>query len=189
MKPLAATVLAAILLLVGLSAAPWKKESAQREVPEARPNTETAVFSGGCFWGLQAAFNELPGVVGSRVGYTGGTTLNPTYSKVVAGITGHAEAVEVIFDPYRISYARLVQFHLEHVRRAEGEPDAEYATKHYRSSVFVLDEEQRANAEEQVARFTRSNPGDTASPVLIEDATAFWEAEAEHQNYLANCAY
>ena len=152
-------------------------------------HTETAVFSGGCFWGLQAAFDELPGVVTSRVGYTGGSTPNPTYSKVVIGSTGHAEAVEITFDPKKIDYSDLVNFHLDHVRPIRGTLPPNYASRHYRSSIFVLSAEQRFLAEQARSNFNDTQTGKSAKHVLIEEAAIFWEAEAEHQNYLAKCAY
>jgi methionine-S-sulfoxide reductase len=151
--------------------------------------TETAVFAGGCFWGLQAAFDKLPGVVKTRVGYTGGTTSNPTYEQVVAGKTGHAEAVEVVFDPSRISFEGLARHFFKHHRPTSDEPESTYRTRAYRSTIFASDEVQRAVARRLVAAFAERNTSDKRIGTLIEDATTFWEAEAYHQKYLAQCAH
>jgi methionine-S-sulfoxide reductase len=189
MRSLIATLLvvavtAGVVFYVSSTSKPAAKMNVIRQ-----SQTDTAIFAGGCFWGLQAAFGELPGVVSSRVGYTGGTTPDPTYSKVVTGSTGHAEATEVTFDPEKISFADLVQFHLDHVRPSKGKVDPDYATKHYRQSIFVRGPEQRSIAENVRAAFNESAPVDMTKNLLIEDASVFWEAEAEHQNYLAKCAY
>lgn len=151
--------------------------------------TETAIFSGGCFWGLQAAFDELPGVVRTRTGYTGGALPNPTYTRVITGDSGHVEAVEVVFDPARVSYAEVVRHFFAHHRVPLGEQTEGYATKHYRSAVFYSTAEQHQQAGEVIAALNQS--GRFAQPVatLLEPAVVFWEAEAEHQNYLAQCVH
>ena len=126
--------------------------------------TETATFAGGCFWGVQSAFDEVPGVVSSRVGYTGGTTPDPTYEKVCAGGTGHAEAVEVMYDPAKTSYeALLARFR----KMAHG---AGYKAQ-YRSAAFYVNDEQKKEA--QAVR-------DVAE---VSPAGTFWPAEEYHQKY------
>jgi peptide-methionine (S)-S-oxide reductase len=141
-----------------------------------------ATFGAGCFWGVEAAFRRLEGVTATAVGYAGGTTPNPTYEQVCSHRSGHAEVVEVTYDPDRISYEQLLAvFWAEHdpTQRNRQGPDV---GDQYRSVIFVHDEAQRAAAEasrERVqARFTR--------PVvtLIEDAPTFWPAEEYHQRYL-----
>lgn len=151
--------------------------------------TETAVFSGGCFWGLQAAFDKLPGVVRTRAGYTGGTTSHPTYEQVVAGGTGHAEAVEVVFDPGRLAFSELVRYFFQHHRATSDEPEITYRTRAYRSAVFVSSVTQREAARQILADFIESKPSGKPVATLVEDATVFWEAEAYHQKYLAQCVY
>ncbi len=150
--------------------------------------TETAVFAGGCFWGLQAAFDKLPGVVRTRAGYTGGTTSEPTYEQVVAGQTGHAEAVEVVFDPRRISFEELARSFFNHHRPTTDEPAATYRTRAYRSAIFASDDIQREVARRLVAEFIASNTSAKPVATLIEGAATFWEAEPYHQKYLAQCA-
>jgi peptide-methionine (S)-S-oxide reductase len=141
-----------------------------------------ATFGAGCFWGVEAAFRRLDGVTGTRVGYAGGRTDNPSYKQVCYDDTGHAEVVEVTYDESVVPYgALLATFWAEHdpTQLNRQGPDV---GEQYRSVIFVHDDSQRAAAEasrERVqARLTR--------PVVtsIEDAPAFWEAEDYHQQYL-----
>jgi peptide-methionine (S)-S-oxide reductase len=141
-----------------------------------------ATFGAGCFWGVEAAFRRTQGVIGTKVGYAGGLVANPTYEQVCSDTTGHAEVVEVTYDPEQVPYEQLLTiFWLEHDPTQLNRQGPDVGSQ-YRSVVFVHDEEQRAAAEasrEAVqARFTR--------PVVtqIEDAPPFWEAEDYHQQYL-----
>jgi methionine-S-sulfoxide reductase len=152
-------------------------------------STETAVFAGGCFWGLQTAFDELPGVIGTRVGYAGGTMSTPTYGQVVAGHTGHAEAVEVVFDPSRLSFEQVTRHFFKRHRPKSDEPYDSYRKRAYRSAIFVSNPAQREVAERIRNEFVERNAGGKPVATLIEDASNFLEAEAYHQNYLAKCAH
>ena len=141
-----------------------------------------ATFGAGCFWGVEAAFRRTQGVTGTKVGYAGGKVDNPTYEQVCSDTTGHAEVVEVTYDPEQVPYEQLLTiFWLEHDPTQFNRQGPDVGSQ-YRSVIFVHDEEQRAAAEasrEAVqARFTR--------PVVttIEDAPPFWEAEDYHQQYL-----
>ena len=141
-----------------------------------------ATFGAGCFWGVEAAFRRTQGVTGTKVGYAGGPVDNPTYEQVCSDTTGHAEVVEVTYDPEQVPYEQLLTiFWLEHDPTQLNRQGPDVGSQ-YRSVIFVHDEEQRAAAEasrEAVqARFTR--------PVVtqIEDAPPFWEAEDYHQRYL-----
>jgi peptide-methionine (S)-S-oxide reductase len=141
-----------------------------------------AMFGAGCFWGVEAAFRRTQGVTGTKVGYAGGGVDNPTYEQVCSDTTGHAEVVEVTYDPEQVPYEQLLTiFWLEHDPTQLNRQGPDVGSQ-YRSVIFVHDEEQRAAAEasrEAVqARFTR--------PVVtqIEDAPPFWEAEDYHQRYL-----
>ncbi len=151
----------------------------------AAASTQTATFAGGCFWGVEDAFRRIPGVISTRVGYTGGRTANPTYPEVCSHTTGHAEAVEVTFDPDRVSYeelltAFLVEIHDPTQLNRQG-PDV---GDQYRSAVYVHDAEQREAAERVRARVDAS--GRFRRPLVTEIAQAgrFWEAEEYHQQYL-----
>ncbi len=141
-----------------------------------------ATFGAGCFWGVEAAFRRTQGVTGTKVGYAGGNVDNPSYEQVCRDTTGHAEVVEVTYDPEQVPYEQLLTtFWLEHDPTQLNRQGPDVGSQ-YRSVIFVHDEEQRAAAEasrEAVqARFTR--------PVVttIEDAPPFWEAEDYHQQYL-----
>lgn len=187
LKPLSKTIVVLTALAVVLAISDGGSRSTGNPTKIVSGRTETAVFAGGCFWGLQAAFDKLPGVIGTRVGYTGGQTSNPTYEQVVAGTTGHAEAVEVVFDPARISYEYLVRYFFKHHRFASDEPAKSYRTRSYRSEIFVSSPTQRATAERVKEGIARQNRNGKPVATLIENAGRFWEAEAEHQKYLSRC--
>ncbi|MBI1374333.1 MAG: peptide-methionine (S)-S-oxide reductase MsrA [Phycisphaera sp.] len=146
-------------------------------------STSKATFAAGCFWGVEEWFRKTPGVVDTRVGYIGGATDKPTYRQVCVGDTGHAEAVEVTFDPAEISYEALCdvfwQLHDPTTVDRQG-PDV---GSQYRSSIFVHDEAQRAAAEASKERIQKK----ITRPVvtLIEGPATFWEAEDYHQQYIA----
>lgn len=153
-------------------------------VPGETAAPQTAIFAGGCFWGVEDAFRRLPGVLATRAGYTGGHTSNPTYPDVCAHTTGHAEAVEVTYDPTRVSYEDLLtaffgDIHDPTQLNRQG-PDV---GAQYRSAVFVRGAEQREVAERVRARFDAS--GRFRRPVVTEitEAPRFWEAEEYHQQY------
>ena len=162
--------------------------------PSARAaGAATATFAAGCFWGVEAAFRKVEGVVSTRVGYAGGQTANPTYRQVCSGTTGHAETVEVAFDPARVTYEDLLavfwKCHDPTQRNRQG-PDV---GSQYRSVIFYHDASQEASARASKAALERS--GRLRRPVATEIVAAgtFWEAEAYHQKYLekqgrASCA-
>jgi peptide methionine sulfoxide reductase msrA/msrB len=147
--------------------------------------TETAVLAGGCFWGMEDIIRQIPGVVSTDVGYTGGTTSNPDYEEVHTGSTGHAEAVRVVFDPTKLSYADLLEkwFFRMHDPTTRNRQGNDVGTQ-YRSAIFVSSPEQRKVAEEVKARVAKS--GRWKSPIVTEivDAGPFTRAEDYHQKYL-----
>jgi peptide-methionine (S)-S-oxide reductase len=143
---------------------------------------EKALFAAGCFWGVEAAFRAVPGVVGTTVGYSGGTFPNPTYKDVCTGRTGHAEVVEVEFDPARVSYQDLLRVFWEnHDPTTLNRQGPDVGTQ-YRSAIFYHSPEQeseaKASRDAAQARFPR--------PIVTEivPATDFWRAEEYHQQYL-----
>lgn len=144
----------------------------------------TATFAAGCFWGVEAAFRQVPGVQATRVGYMGGTTANPTYEDVCTDRTGHAEVVQVDYDPERVTYEQLLDvFWDNHDPTQKNRQGPDVGTQ-YRSAVFVHDADQRAAAEASKQRLEQS--GRYSRPIVTEivPAQTFWMAEDYHQQYL-----
>jgi peptide-methionine (S)-S-oxide reductase len=144
--------------------------------------SEKATFAAGCFWGVEVDFRNTPGVTAAQVGYTGGTAENPSYQDVCRGTTGHAEAVEVTFDPSEISYAELVDTFWElHDPTQVNRQGWDVGTQ-YRSAIFTHSPEQAEIAAESKARAQARFPGPIATEIV--PATTFWPAEEYHQQYL-----
>lgn len=143
-----------------------------------------ALLAGGCFWGMEDILRNIPGVVDTEVGYTGGSTPHATYQQLLRGTTGHAEAIRVVFDPERLSYEELLGYffrmHDPTTRNRQGND----AGSQYRSAIFTLDEEQRRIAQEVKAKLEAS--GKWKRPIVTEivPASDFWPAEEYHQDYL-----
>ena len=147
-----------------------------------------ATFALGCFWGAERLFWRLPGVYLTSVGYSGGFTENPTYEEVCSGRTGHAEAVEVVFDPNAVSYADLVRLFFESHDPTQGMRQGNDVGTQYRSAIFVHDEAQRAVAEAARDAYAKAlvQAGRTAAiTTTIEPAGPYYLAEDYHQQYLA----
>jgi len=147
------------------------------------PQLATATFAGGCFWCMEAPFDKLDGVVSVTVGYTGGTKTNPTYEQVSAGSTGHAESVQLTYDPGKIGYPKLLDVFWHNIDPIT--PDAQFCDHghQYRSAVFYRDEEQKRLAEASKAELAKS--GRFKQPIVTEIvlAATFWPAEDYHQHY------
>jgi peptide-methionine (S)-S-oxide reductase len=143
-------------------------------------SVEKAILAGGCFWGMQDLFRKRPGVVSTRVGYTGGDVPNATYRNHGT----HAEAIEIVFDPERTSYRELLEFFFQIHDPTTLNRQGNDIGASYRSAIFYLDEEQRRVAEETIADLEASGrwPGNVVTEVT--PAGLFWEAEPEHQDYL-----
>jgi peptide-methionine (S)-S-oxide reductase len=143
-------------------------------------DTETAILAGGCFWGAQELLRKRDGVISTRVGYTGGEVPNATYRNH----EGHAEAVEIVFDPQRVSYRDILEFFFQiHDPTTKDRQGNDVGTS-YRSEIFYTTDEQRRVAEETIADVDASGlwPGKVVTEVSA--AGPFWEAEPEHQDYL-----
>jgi len=145
---------------------------------------QKATFAAGCFWGVEAAFRKVNGVVSTTVGYTAGHTPNPTYQQVRTGKTGHAEAVEVVFDPAVVTYEQLLEIFWDiHDPTSLNRQGPDVGTQ-YRSAIFYHSDEQRAAAEASKQALERS--GRFGRPIVTEivPATTFYRAEEYHQQYL-----
>ena len=141
---------------------------------------DRAVLAGGCFWGMQDLLRRRPGVISTRVGYTGGNVPNATYRNH----EGHAEAIEIIFDPQKLSYRKLLEFFFQvHDPTTKNRQGNDVGTS-YRSAIFYTTEEQKRIAQETIADVDASGlwPGKVVTE--IKPASEFWEAEPEHQDYL-----
>jgi peptide-methionine (S)-S-oxide reductase len=142
--------------------------------------TERAVLAGGCFWGMQDLIHRYPGVISTSVGYTGGDMPNATYRNH----EGHAEAIEIVFDPTRISYRDLLEFFFQiHDPTTRDRQGNDVGTS-YRSAIFYTDDKQKRVAEDTIADVNASDlwPGKVVTEVT--PVSDFWEAEPEHQDYL-----
>ena len=158
-----------------------------RIVPPFPAGMREAVFGLGCFWGAERLFWQLPGVYSTAVGYAGGLTPNPTYEEVCTGLTGHTEAVRVIYDPEKIDYEDLLKAFWESHDPTQGMRQGNDVGTQYRSAIYVTDAEQRRAAEESKrayqARLTAAHMGTITTEVA--DAPRFYYAEDYHQQYLA----
>jgi peptide-methionine (S)-S-oxide reductase len=143
-------------------------------------SNERAIVAGGCFWGMQDLLRSFPGVITTRVGYTGGNIANATYRNH----EGHAEAIEIVFDPQQLTYRRLLEFFFQiHDPTTLNRQGNDTGTS-YRSAIFFTTDEQKRIAEDTIADVNASElwPGKVVTEVV--PAGAFWEAEPEHQDYL-----
>ncbi len=152
--------------------------------PQHQSSEATAVFAGGCFWGMQDLFRKLPGVTATRVGYSGGAMKDPGYRDITTGTTGHAEALEVVYDPARVSYEDLLGFFFQiHDPTTANRQGNDVGTQ-YRSVIFVNSQQEADAAARVIAAIDASGiwPGRVVTEVV--PAQPFYEAEPEHQDYL-----
>jgi peptide methionine sulfoxide reductase msrA/msrB len=148
------------------------------------PVKETALLAGGCFWGMEEILRKIPGVTSTTVGYTGGQTANPSYKDVCTGRTGHAEAIEVVFDPKQISYETLLDyFYRMHDPTTLNRQHNDVGTQ-YRSAIFYTSDAQKQIAERVTARWNKSGQFNRPITTEISKATRFYSAEEYHQDYL-----
>ncbi|MBL8029557.1 MAG: bifunctional methionine sulfoxide reductase B/A protein [Fibrobacteres bacterium] len=148
------------------------------------PNSQTAFFAGGCFWGVEKLFEQVKGVIDAESGYIGGHVKNPDYESVCSGETGHAEAVKVVFDPSMTSYSELLNlFFRLHDPTTKNRQHNDIGTQ-YRSAIFYLTPQQQKEAIEMKSRFDRESTLKRKSVTEIVPAGAFYSAEQYHQDYL-----
>jgi peptide-methionine (S)-S-oxide reductase len=143
-------------------------------------SNERAILAGGCFWGMQDLLRRYPGIISTRVGYTGGHVQNATYRNH----EGHAEAIEIVFDPQQITYRQLLEFFFQiHDPTTLNRQGNDIGTS-YRSAIFYTTDEQKRVAEETIADVDASGLWPRKVVTEVVPANAFWQAEAEHQDYL-----
>ena len=179
------------LVLLGGAACPAAAQSVAPVTPprldvgrSQTPATEKAVFAGGCFWGVQAVFQHTKGVIKAVSGYAGGTVPNPSYRQVSSGRSGHAESVEVTFDPSQISYGRLLElfFTVAHDPTQVNRQGPDAGTQ-YRSGIFATSEAQRKAAEAYIAELGETHAFPRPVVTKVEPLEAFYPAESYHQDY------
>ena len=152
-------------------------------LPALAQKTEKATFAGGCFWCVEEAFDKLPGVVSAVSGYTGGKVKGPSYEQVSSGRTGHTEAVEVTFDPSKVSYEKLLDvFWLNHDPTVTNRQFCDSGSQ-YRPEIFYHSEEQKRLAEASKAKWEKQKPFRQPLLTPITKASAFYPAEDYHQDY------
>ena len=170
-------------LLVNLGLVAVLSFPANAEQTDADRRLEKATFAGGCFWCMEEAFEGIEGVVSVTSGYTGGRKANPDYEEVSAGGTGHAEAVEILYDPAKVSYAKLLEVFWRNIDPTT--PDRQFCDggNQYRSAIFYKDETQNRLAEESKQAVEKSKPFKEPIVTKIVPASAFYVAEDYHQDF------
>jgi len=155
------------------------------DAPRAKtPSTQTAVFAGGCFWGVQAVFQHVKGVVSATSGYAGGTTASPSYEEVSSGTTGHAESVRVVFDTSQVSLGQLLKvfFSVAHDPTEVNRQGPDVGTQ-YRSAIFYTTPAQQKIVDAYIAQLSAAKVFRDPIATEVKPLRAFYEAEAYHQNY------
>ena len=147
-------------------------------------NHERAILAGGCFWGMQDLIRKRPGIISTRVGYSGGDLPNANYSLVKTGQTGHAEAIEIVFDKTIVSYRQLLEFFFQIHDPSTPDRQGNDCGSQYRSAIFYTTEDQQKIAEQTRADVDASGRWPSHVVTQIAAAGDFWEAEPEHQDYL-----
>lgn len=158
----------------------YRKLFDQRRSRDMTSSQETAILAGGCFWGMQDLLRRYPGVISTRVGYSGGDVAKATYRNHGS----HAEAIEIVFDPGKLSYRQLLEFFFQiHDPTTTNRQGNDVGTS-YRSAIFYTTDEQKRVAQETIADVDASGIWPARVVTKVEPAGAFWEAEPEHQDYL-----
>ena len=180
-------ILTVVVILAAVASA-TRPQAAPQSAPlaaaqPAQGNQDKATFAGGCFWCMEPPFDELPGVISTTSGYTGGQKKNPTYEEVSAGGTGHTESVEVVFDPAKVTYQQLLDVFWKNIDPTT--PDRQFCDvgSQYRSAIFYHSDEQKRLA--MASKKTIDDSGRFKQPVVTEivPAAPFYHAEEYHQDY------
>lgn len=156
---------------------------AQTAKPSAAGTTAKATFAGGCFWCMEPPYDKLPGVISTTSGYMGGKTKNPTYESTSTGTTGHAEVVQVEYDPAKVSYARLLEVFWQNVDPTQKDGQFCDQGSQYRTAIFVHDEAQKRAAEASKTALQKNKPFRGEIVTEIAAAPTFYPAEDYHQDY------
>lgn len=175
-----------VLLLTGCSldaSAGDSKDKSMAPIPEVKAGEAVAVIAGGCFWCIEKDFDKLDGVVSTTSGYAGGSVDKPNYTQVGMGLTGHAEALRIVYDTKKLSYEKVLDYFWHHVDPTDAGGQFCDRGSQYRSAIFAQDDAQKAAADKSKADLVAS--GVIASPIVTEVVldTKFWAAEVYHQDF------
>jgi peptide-methionine (S)-S-oxide reductase len=193
LKPSLALTAAALVVAAGIAFGTARSSAEEARIipapavdePQGQATSEVAVFAGGCFWGVQGVFQHVAGVSNAVSGYAGGQKDTAEYEIVSTGSTGHAESVEVTFDPHKVSYGRLLQiyFSVAHDPTELNYQGPDHGTQ-YRSAIFPRSDEQAQIAKAYIAQLDKAHAFDAAIVTRIEPGKSFYPAEAHHQDFL-----
>jgi peptide methionine sulfoxide reductase msrA/msrB len=172
----------ASFLAIGLTGIAHADDTAVKSQPQGS-NLEVATFAGGCFWCIQPPFDKLNGVVKTTVGFTGGTEKDPTYKQVSYGLTGHAESIEIVYDPTKVTYEKLLDVYWMNIDPTDSGGQFVDRGKQYRPAIFYHNEAQKKSAEASKERLEKSGRFDRPIVVEIVEATEFYPAEDYHQKF------
>lgn len=172
-----------LVVAAGLAALALSAMAQGTPAPAKAASTAKATFAGGCFWCVEADFDKLPGVISTTSGYTGGRTPNPTYEQVSSKTTGHAEAVQVVYDPAKVSYEQLVEYFWRHIDPTTRDQQFCDHGSPYRTAIFAHDAEQLRVAQASKVALEKTKP--FKAPIVTEIVLAgpFYPAEDYHQDY------
>jgi peptide-methionine (S)-S-oxide reductase len=171
-------------LLAGAAVALLAAATAFAQAPKApSPATAVATFAGGCFWCMEPPYDKLPGVVSTTSGYMGGSVKNPTYEQVSSGGTGHAEVVQVVYDPAKVTYEKLLDVFWHNVDPTVKDRQFCDVGSQYRTAIFVHTDEQRRAAEASKAALEKTKPFKDPIVTPVVASGEFWPAEDYHQDY------
>ena len=172
------------LNLIGMAGFALVQAQSPAPATKAKPAvTAVATFAGGCFWCMEGPFDALDGVISTTSGYTGGSKKDPTYQEVSAGRTGHAEAVQIVYDPAKVTYEKLLDVFWHNIDPTVKDRQFCDVGSQYRSGIFVGDDAQKKAAEASKAALDKSKPFKAAIVTEITAATMFYAAEDYHQDY------
>lgn len=165
---------------------PFSFPDPETDLPGDGKETDTAVIAGGCFWCTEAVYKEVDGILGLRSGYTGGTAETADYRTVCSGRTGHAEAIEITYDPRRVSYGKILKlfFSIAHDPTQLNRQGNDHGTQ-YRSAIFYKDDAQKSVAEAYIRQIERDKLFTAPIATTLEPLSEFYEAEDYHQDYAA----
>ena len=160
-----------------------EKIEKEKQVMVDKDNYKIATLAGGCFWCMEPPFERLEGVVQVTSGYSGGVEINPTYEEVASGRTSHAESVEVVYDPEKISYEKILEVFWMNIDPTQADGQFADRGEQYRTAIFYHDDEQKAIAEKSKKKLEESGKFDSPIVTSIEPYKSFYKAENYHQDY------